>query len=105
MGNHAEVNGIKWTCEAPEPGRRAAAPWVANVGPVRLTVRHVIGDEWRAEMDYPIGGRMGHLQRSGWPTVGEAMVGAERWARLTLEDWRDLGELARVALAAMEGQQ
>lgn len=97
---------LTWTCEAPEPGRRnAEVAWSAHIGPVRLTVRHVIGDEWRAEMDYPIGVRTGHLQRSGWPTVGEAMVGAERWARLTLEDWRDLGELARVALRAWDGGQ
>lgn len=96
---------LTWTCEAPEPGRRnAEVAWSAHIGPVRLTVRHVIDNEWRAEMDYLIGVRTGHLQRSGGPTVGEAMERGERWARLTLEDWRDLGELARVALRAWDGE-
>ena len=98
---------IKWTCEAPEPGRRnAEVVWSAHIGPVRLDVVEASRGDWRVAMSYPLGDRRGHkrAERSGWPTVGEAMVGAERWARLTLEDWRDLGELGRVALRAWDGE-
>lgn len=97
---------LTWKCESPEPGRRgAAAPWTAEIGPVRLAVEEIAPGDWHASMSYPIQDRRGHkrAERSGWPTLGEAMEGAEWWARLTLEHWRDLGALARAALVAMDG--
>ena len=97
---------ITWTLEAPEPGRHGARPpWVAEIGPVRLELAKDADGVWCALLRYPLAGRTEALEGRTWPTVGEAMVGAERWARAELERWRDLGELARVALRAWDGER
>ena len=97
---------LTWTCEVPEPGRRAApAPWYTMIGPVRLEVAEgPDGAWWGALLRYPLGGRVEACEGPTWPTWPEAGSASRTWARETLERWRDLGELARVALAAMDGE-
>jgi hypothetical protein len=95
---------LAWTCEAPEPGRRGAARprWTAEIGPVRLVVREHHGyGLWVSWLEGPVGVK---IERPTLHSIGEAIEAAEPWARETLERWRDLGELARVALAAWDGE-
>ncbi len=96
---------ITWTLEAPEPGRHGARPpRVAEIGPVRLEVVAVVDGGRGAQLRFPMAGRTEALEGPAWDTLGEAIERAEPWARAELERWRDLGELARAALAAMDGE-
>jgi hypothetical protein len=96
---------LTWTLEAPEPGRRAEpAPWYTTIGPVRLEVAEDADGAWCALLRYPLAGREEALEGRAWPTWPEAGAGSRTWARETLERWRDLGELARVALRAWDGE-
>lgn len=97
---------LTWVCDVPEPGWRGVAPcWTAPIGPVTLRVEMGPEGAWCVSLSYPIGERRGCHEGHAWATLGEAMERGERWARLTIEDWRDLGELARVALRAWDGGQ
>ena len=96
---------LTWTCEIPEPGRRAApAPWYTMIGPVRLEVAEDADGAWCAVLRYPLAGRVEACEGPTWSMWPDGRAGAEPWARETLERWRDLGELARVALAVMDGE-
>ena len=96
----ALVNGIKWTCENPDTGRK----WTAALGPATLAALHYTGhdgapDIWIVRI--ALRGEEDELCGPVIRTVGEAMVAAEPWARETLRRWRDLGALAGEALSAM----
>lgn len=101
----ALVNGIKWTCEVPEPRYGNVRPrWAATLGPVTLAVRLFTGydgapDIWVAHIE--CGEEFVEMTGPVSPTASEAMIAAGPCARETLRRWRDLGALAGEALSTM----
>jgi len=96
---------LTWTCET--TGRDARPRWTAEVGPARLVARLFKGrdgapDIWCVHLEAD--GERVEMPGDVRLTIGEAIESAEPWARETLERWRDLGELARVALRAWDGE-
>ncbi len=97
---------LHWICEAGEPGRNKRPTWMAQIGPVRIVAQQYKASDvpyWTVHLE-----GAGEREEMTGPTPltnGEAMEAAEPWALTTLREWAERGELARAALAAMEGQQ